>query len=106
MTTHTATLVRGDRMPYAALCECGHRTQAYAAQHAAMDMHAAHLRQVQLADAIAAHTGADPLGVDADAFQIDDLPCSRCQTWTATALVVDDEDGQTEVRSCLHCIQW
>ena len=116
MTTTTipghslAAIERGERMPYAARCECGYRTLGYAAEWPARDMHAAHVRQVAaLADALRQATGCDPLGEHAAAFDLrSGSQCEECGRWTVTALVCDrgDEGIDDERRVCVRCIAW
>lgn len=61
-----------------------------------------------LREAIRIHTGCDPLsGGFAGIFaMLTNSRCQACGTVTATALLVDDEDGYTERRVCENCAQW
>ena len=53
-------------------------------------------------------TGCDPLDPEFEVcFQMSTTArCQRCARITATAILIDDEMGEVETRTCERCAQW
>lgn len=62
----------------------------------------------ELANRIEAATGADPRTDEYEnVFQGSIIDrCERCREVTATALLIDGEDGENIARLCIDCCEW